>query len=159
MGTARDGARSSVHLDLVRWHTPPPRSLPSDSNQCCLSHDVAENCNWQYGSGHSHYPFYFALIHLAFPAGERETTMRWPSSQRWSSASRRCAIRKTPPNPARLHQRAYSAASTAGGKISPTSPSIRKETSELSSCSVAPRLMMAYGTPRRAARSGISAAG
>ncbi len=51
------------------------------------------------------------------------------------------------------------AVSTAGGKISATSPSSRSETREWSSCSVEPRLMMTYGTPRPAAMSGIAAAG
>src|ERR1700693_4412862 len=52
-----------------------------------------------------------------------------------------------------------SAAATAGGKISVTSPSNRNVTSENSSCSVGPRLMMKYGTRRAAASSGIFAAG
>ena len=52
-----------------------------------------------------------------------------------------------------------SAAATAGGKISPTSPSNRSVTSRKSSCSVGPRLMITYGTPRLAASSGMFAAG
>ena len=53
----------------------------------------------------------------------------------------------------------FNASRTAAGNSSPTSPSSRKVTLPSLSCSVAPRLMMMYGTARCAAINGNDAAG
>ena len=57
-------------------------------------------------------------------------------------------IEPWPSQPVELPSRYARAASTAGGKLSATSPSTRRVTQASVSCSVTPRLMIMYGAPR-----------